>query len=101
MAIATMIEFEPTEDRGTPNYDAIQAKMGMAESPPEGLIVHTAGFDDAGRFRIFNVWETAEHVERFESEHLMPAIREVLGEDVTPPAEAVKYELHNVVTGRS
>lgn len=100
MAVAILREFEPTEDRGTPNYDAITKKVGITEYPPDGLIVHTAGFSEDGTFRIFDVWESQEDAERFESDRLMPAIQEFSGEDNAQPINQVTYDLHGVVTGR-
>jgi hypothetical protein len=47
----------------------------IGEGPFDGLIVHTAGFDDeAGVFRIFDVWETRDHAVRFLAEHVQPLI---------------------------
>ena len=56
MAVAYIQEF-PIGDRTTSNYDFMADKIG--DGPFEGLIVHTAGYDDeAGVFRILDVWET-------------------------------------------
>lgn len=49
MAIVHLQEYE-IGDRSTENYDFIKEKLG--DTPIEGLIVHTAGFDDdSGVFR--------------------------------------------------
>jgi hypothetical protein len=64
--------------------------------------VHTAGFDDeAGVFRIFDVWETRDQAERFLAEHVQPLIDQ--GPDAfpnpdnfTPPSKDSFYELHDV-----
>jgi hypothetical protein len=56
VAIVHMQEYE-IGDRSTVNYDFIKEKLG--DAPIDGLIVHTAGFDDeTGAFRIVDVWET-------------------------------------------
>lgn len=47
--------------------------MDAAGNPPEGMICHTAGFTDDGRFVIFDVWESAQHEKRFSDERLGPA----------------------------
>src|SRR6266568_9519779 len=67
MAVAFIQEFKiQGDDRSTTNYDTINERLNTRNDPPEGGIVHTAGFDeDAGVFRIFDVWETREHGERF------------------------------------
>jgi hypothetical protein len=66
--------------------------------------VHTAGFDDeAGVFRILDVWESREHAERFLAEHVEPLMAQ--GPEAMPnPATAVEpptrqgfYELHHVM----
>ena len=80
----------------TQNYDAITKLMGVQENPPDGLIVHTAGFLPDGTFRIFDVWESREHFERFQRDRLMPVVREVVaasGADAPPPTTTM-YDLH-------
>jgi len=72
MAVAYVQEFE-IGDRSTKNYDFVADKVG--DGPFDGLIIHTAGFDDeAGVFRILDVWETREQAERFLAEHVQPLI---------------------------
>jgi len=77
----------------TTNYDAITERMGVRENPPDGCIVHTAGALPDGGFRIFDVWESREHFERFLQDRLMPAIQEVAGADAPPPT-MIMYDLH-------
>jgi hypothetical protein len=80
----------------TQNYDAITGRMGVRENPPDGCIVHTAGFLPDGSFRIFDVWESREHFERFMQDRLMPAVKEVVaaaGDDAPPPTTTM-YDLH-------
>ena len=99
MAIARFVEFHPTGDRGTPNYDAVTKKTNVDGDPPEGMIVHTAGFAEDGTFRIFEVWETSEAMERFDEERLGPAIQEIMGGDGSEPDRTAQYELHHLVRG--
>ena len=97
MAYARYVEFEASDDRSTPTYDAVQEKLGVKQDPPTGLIVHTAGFDDRGVFRVHEVWESREQAEQFFNERIMPAIQEVTeGEPSMPPIQEL-YELHNVI----
>jgi hypothetical protein len=101
MAVAYIQEF-PIEDRSTENYDFVAEKIG--DGPFDGLIAHTAGFDDdAGVFRILDVWESREQAERFLAEHIEPLM--ALGPEALPnPATAAQpardgfYELHHVVS---
>jgi hypothetical protein len=77
-------------------YDQVNAKMGIEDSPPDGLIVHTAGFVD-GVFQIVDVWESAEHARRFDTERLVPAITEVIGAGPPGEPQSTEYELHGLV----
>ena len=65
MAIVFLQEFKiDGDDRSTTNYDSIMSQLDMEANPPDGLVVHTAGWDeDAGVFRILDVWESQEHGE--------------------------------------
>jgi hypothetical protein len=100
MAIVYIQEFE-IGDRSTENYDFVKERVG--QGPFEGLIVHTAGFDDAnGVFRIVDVWESREDFERFDSEKIQPMIAKgpeafPRPDTVTPPTREGTYELHDLV----
>jgi hypothetical protein len=101
MAVAFVQEFpvDPSGDRSTTNYDAIQQRLDATSNPPEGGILHTAGFDEeAGVFRIFDVWETREQAERFVQERVMPIVQEVTGGQAAPPQRQYFYELHDLMT---
>jgi hypothetical protein len=100
VAVAYVQEF-PIGDRTTTNYDFMAEKVG--QGPFDGLIAHTAGFDDqAGVFRILDVWETREHAERFLAEQIQPLVEQ--GPQAFPnpdnfaqPTRDGFYELHNVL----
>jgi len=100
MAVAYIQEF-PIENRSTENYDWVAEQIG--QGPFDGLIAHTAGFDDDdGVFRIVDIWESREHAERFLAEHVQPLID--LGpsafpnpDNFTMPTRDGFYELHDVV----
>ena len=102
MAVVYIQEF-PIADRSTTNYDFVADKVG--DGPFDGLIVHTAGFDDeAGVFRILDVWETREHADRFLAEHVQPIVEEGPAgfpnpDAFTEPSRHGFYELHHVVGG--
>lgn len=102
MPVAMIQEFKiEGDDRSTTNYDAVQERLNVRENPPEGGIFHTAGFDEeAGVFRIFDVWETREQGERFTRERVMPIIEELSaggGANLRPPDREAWYELHDVM----
>ena len=101
MAVAFVQEFnfEPG-DRSTTNYDAVAARLGDVR--PDGLLIHTAGFDDdAGVFRIFDVWESQEQGRRFTDEQLKPIIEELMADaperSAGPPQRETVYELHDLI----
>lgn len=77
-------------------HDAVAAQLGVEENPPQGMLLHTAGYAADGRFRIFDVWESRDAFERFREERLLPAVRTVVGEEAIaagPPPQEV-YDLH-------
>jgi hypothetical protein len=102
MAIAFVQEFPIVDgDTSTTNYDSVVAELGR--TTPEGLIVHTAGFDhDRGVFRILDVWESREAGQKFIDEKLMPIIERMGSaaqeDDFAPPAAEYWYELHDVLS---
>jgi quinol monooxygenase YgiN len=74
--------------------------MDVRNNPPAGLLFHTAGFVDDRTWRIFDVWESREDVERFMNERLMPALRELPADaGAGPPATDITYELHGYQRG--
>lgn len=103
MAVAYIQEFPIVDgDLSTTNYDAVVAALGLANTP-DGLIVHTAGFDQTdGTFRIFDVWETRAQGERFVNEQLGPILERMMGEapegSFTPPALDTWYDLHDTMS---
>ena len=101
MPVAFIQEFRiDGDDRSTTNYDTVTERLNVDAEPPAGAIVHTAGFDeDAGVFRIFEVWETREACEKFLQERVMPIVEELTaaGVDAAPPERQSLYELHGLV----
>ena len=97
MAVAFVQEFKiEGDDRSTTNYDAVNERLTQ-EDAPAGLLIHFAGFDeDAGVFRIVNVWETREQGQRYLDEKVLPTVRQVVPGGGRPPERETTYELHNV-----
>ena len=101
MAAAFVQEFAIVDgDTSTTNYDAVAGELGRVA--PDGLIVHTAGFDhDRGVFRIVDVWESRDAGQRFMDEKLMPILERMAAErpteDFRPPDSESWYELHDVI----
>src|SRR3954454_24946367 len=90
MPVAVVQEWlEEETDRSTTNYDALHERI-MESGPIEGFLLHAAGFTGHG-FRIFEVWETREQVDRFVEERLMPIMRDIAPSDARRP-ELTVYE---------
>ena len=104
MAVAYVQEFAIVGgDTSTANYDAVVAELDLKEAP-DGLIVHTAGFDhEKGVFRIFDVWESREAGRLWLDAELNPALQRVMGKiadpsSFDPPSADYWYELHDSVS---
>ena len=95
MAVAVIQEF-PIEgnDRSTTNYDQVQEALGLRDNPPAGGLVHTAGFDEeAGVFRIVDVWESRDAWDAFLRDRLMPVVQPMMEQGGRAPDTRI-YELH-------
>lgn len=55
-------------------YDGVSARLGLAENPPAGLLMHTASELDSGRVRIVDIWESEHAMQSFSRERLHPAL---------------------------
>jgi hypothetical protein len=97
MAVAIIQDWvEPETDRSTTNYDAISEKL-QSQDTPAGLRVHSAGFTGNG-FRIFEIWDSREHFDRFLEDRLLPMIMEQGGDQSPTQPTMTVYELHNYMT---
>ena len=98
MTYVYMQEFK-IGDRSTANYDFMKKQIG--DQKVEGLIVHTAGFDDeSGVWRMLDVWESKEQADRF-MERVMGTVRleDLPRQDTATdkPVREAHYELHDFV----
>jgi hypothetical protein len=99
--VASVLEFDVEPgDRSTTNYDALAARL-RDQDPPQGLILQTAGFAPDNIFRVFAVWESAEHAQRFSDEVLMPMLQSLPAPTggARPPDRQYIYLLHDVQRG--
>ena len=98
MSYAFVTEFPiDGSDRSTTNYDAINDRLAHEQAPP-GLVVHYAGFDDeAGVFRVVNIWDTREQGQAYLDDRILPTVRELLGEGARQPSRQSGYELHHLL----
>jgi hypothetical protein len=87
----------PSLDRAT--YDAVNERVRIGADHPLGLLMHAAGEAD-GVFQIVEIWASEDYAERYETERLVPAIREVVGSGhaTGDPAAVTIYDTHFLVT---
>lgn len=104
MATALVQEFKIIDDdRTTTNYDHIIRTLDLDDTPPKGLIVQAAGWDEtAGVFRIVAVWESADLATAFRRDRLQPVLDAGPVNPARPerPDMESMYELHHLAQGR-
>lgn len=74
-------------------YDKVRERIGLEK--PAGGIVHIAGPNPNGGWRVVEVWESEEDARRFFMERLKPAL-EAEGAP-PPPREPVMWPVHNIM----
>jgi hypothetical protein len=84
--------------------DQVTREMGADTDPPAGLIVHTH-FEEDGRIRIVDVWDSQEKYDSFAESRLMPAMQKVAaaqGMDMSqaPQMQTSVLKVHGLVKGR-
>src|SRR6059058_5256525 len=103
MAVALVQEFKIVgSDRSTANYDHDAQRLDIDSNRPDGLIAHTAGWDEQGGvFRIVAIWNSADDAGSFMRDRLRPVLDEgpVDPERGEQPDLESMYELHHCVRG--
>ena len=82
--------------------EEVSAQMGVADNPPDGLIVHVAT-EEAGGTRILDVWNSQADYEAFAATRLRPAVESVAAAHGMDPAEGSEptfTEAFDVVLGK-
>src|SRR6478672_3923852 len=99
MAIMMIQEFEVEEDElTTTNYDGVKERLNVESDPPQGMIVHTAGFTGRKIFRIADVWESEADWQAFRDGRLAEALKPLMeSEEGQPPSADYTYELHDLI----
>ncbi len=91
MAIAMLVD-NPSGSQEV--YDKVRANLGFSEDElAEGGIVHVAGPSPNGGWRVIEVWESQEAMEKFVAERLGPALKEAGVERPEPQ----RWEVYNLV----
>ena len=95
MAIALIQEFAVQgNDLSKTTYDSVAERLGSGLAV-EGLIFHSAGFDeDTHVFRIFDAWESEQQAEQFQEE-VMAIVSDSFPGDAVPPIRTTAYKLRN------
>ena len=93
MAIVVVNEIEGG-DQGF--YDSVNPKVMRDGRLPDGCQVHIAGPVENG-WRVITVWESEERFHQFRNEQLIPAMREVGGEDRIAPRIGTS-EVYRLIT---
>jgi len=71
-------------------YDQVNALEGGSEKP-DGVHVHIAGKTDGG-IRVIEVWDSAEHIDRYMESFLGQALEEA----GVPEPTVTEFEVHNL-----
>jgi hypothetical protein len=82
-------EFEATPE----NYEAVNEKIG--DAVPEGLILHTVSDLGGDKWKLVDVWESAENFQNFVQNQLIPAIAEVDPDAPQAPEPEIR-EIHTL-----
>jgi hypothetical protein len=92
MAVVVTQEFEATRE----DYEKVDAKIG--DAPPAGLILHTVSDLGGDKWKLVDVWESAENFQSFVQNQLIPAIAEV-NPDAPQAPEPEIVEVHTLLKG--
>jgi hypothetical protein len=101
MAAGVILEFEGVTEK---EYLAVNDALGLDPATgegewPDGMISHSAGLRDDGRFVVMEVWDSPEHQARFMESRLGEALGK--GGVTEPPTSVTWIELiaHQHVDG--
>jgi hypothetical protein len=75
-------------------YDALRPVVNWETDAPDGLIVHSAAFDEQGGLHVCDVWESGEKMQAFIENRLKPGFMQI-GLD---PGQPLVLPTHNVNT---
>lgn len=93
MAVGLWVSFDGgTEEQ----YEAVNDEMGVEESPPEGLVFHSAG-PIGNDWNVIDFWESREHFDRFLEERLGPAIQKLGDRAPQGPPSVKEFPVHNFI----
>jgi len=88
MAVLAIFTGPITKDQ----YEKLRKIVDWEGKRPAGAVFHAASFDETGNAHVADVWESAEALDAFVGQRLMPAFQQM---GFTPPQVEV-YPAHNV-----
>lgn len=77
-------------DIKTAEYEKLRRLVDWEHDVPEGMLFHSAAFDERGSLRVSDVWTSREALDRFFDTRLLPAMKKL--ELAAPVAEV--FPLH-------
>jgi hypothetical protein len=77
-------------------YEAVTGRAMPGDQLPAGCKLHIAGPVQQG-WRVITVWESREAFDRFREGKLLPAIREVVGEQAAQAVEPEVNPVHKLI----
>jgi heme-degrading monooxygenase HmoA len=83
-------------DGNQDTYEAVSEKVMSGGQLPQGCQVHIAGPVSEG-WRVITVWDTEDTFKQFREGTLIPALREVMGEEAVAPNVEVGA-VHTLIT---
>ena len=100
--MAVILEQAMPEGVSLQMLDEVTEEMRVDQDPPDGILVHVH-FEQDGRVRVVDVWESQEAYESFRDARLMPAMQAVAqrhGGEQPPQSDMSITSVHRVVRGR-
>ena len=73
-------------------YDILRTEVDWVHQQPQGVISHTASFDEAGDAHVADVWASPEALDNFVNTRLAPAMQR----HNFPLPEVSVYPVHNI-----
>jgi hypothetical protein len=72
-------------------YETLRKEVDWEHQKPNGMLIHTAAFDDRGGVHVADVWESRAALDDFFNKRLVPAMKK---HNISPPTGEF-YQLHN------
>ena len=94
--VGVVVEVAGDPDELLRQYDEANAKMGVRESPPQGLIFHCSMKTPKG-FRAIDHWASRNNFDRFVQTELGKALQEA----GMPQPQIAFYDVHNTIDART